>query len=131
MSDVSIVEAKVNSTCEDIEKEDKIAALKERLTKDHTALVVNGINGNGTHEQLEEMMDTEIEPNTAITTNGVVKVRNCGSSSKNTEKVTIVESSTQKLHTNGSSKVKEDSKVINIGGKLSLPAGMSVTSLGL
>ena len=70
MSDVSIVEAKVNSTCEDIEKEDKIAALKERLTKDHTALVVNGINGNGTHEQLEEMMDTEIEPNTAITTNG-------------------------------------------------------------
>ena len=133
--DATAANVKTNYTSEEIGNEDKIAALKERLSKEHTAHVVNGTNGNSNHyEQSGKMDTTENKINPAIA-NGINAETDNGTNSKNTEKLPNVSSALQK-HTNGSSPkrvppVKIDSKVIEIDGKLSLPAGMSVTPLGL
>ena len=133
MSDAATTNTKPSSACE-IDNEEKIAALKERLSQDHKAHVVNGTNGNGNHvEKLAEMNASENKSKVKMTNGVNTSEKDNYNSLKHTE-MSSSASSVSQLHTNGSSCKKEvsniDTKNMGAGGKLSLPAGMSVTSLG-
>ena len=137
MSDTTAAEVNTNSACRAVNN-DKIAELKERLVKEHTAHVVNGTNGNGTHKEESEEMDIKENTTNIGIPNGVTVGGDNGSNLSIKEKLATVSSSLSaaQQQTNGSaSKVtlsnKSAPKVIELDGKLNLPAGMSVTKLGL
>jgi hypothetical protein len=134
MSDIT---AKVvsDSSIRELDSKGKIAALKEKLAHDNTGIVINGTNGKSNHsnnpKKLMSKPDNIVNVKLA---NGVNSEVDNGISSRNSEKSSNISSALQQ-HTNGKiSKgvlpVKTDQKVLDIDGKLSLPAGMSVTPLG-
>ena len=133
MSDTT---TKVNaSSVREIDPEDKIAALKERLAQDHTGLLVNGTNGSNNHgEKSKVTMNKSANKGTPKIANGVNNDGDNGDSSRSLEG-SPKNPSTLQVHSNGKFAkslvpVKNRPKSSEIEGKLPLPAGMSVTSVG-
>ena len=121
------------SPVREIDSEGKIAALKERIAKGHSGIVVNGTNGRSKHSENTKSVKNQSDNMLNIrTANGLNSEVDNGNSTLNSEKGLKVSSNLQH-HTNGkmstsSLPVKTSKTVFN--SKLPLPAGMSVTPLG-
>ena len=132
MSDAPVEKSNSSSLCL-TNSEQKIATLKERLSQDQSINKVNGTNGSShnSEKSIAKMSETGNKLKD-IMTNGI----SAQSSSANLSnlKAPFNMSSKSPSQANGKSikgqmHASSDSRV-NIGGKISLPAGMSVTPLG-
>lgn len=132
MSDAPVEKSNNSSLCL-TNSEKKIATLKERLSQDQSINKVNGTNGNShnSEKSVAKMSETGNKLKD-IMTNGI----SAQSSSANLSnlKAPFNMSSKSPSQANGKSikgqmHAPSDSRV-NIGSKISLPAGMSVTPLG-
>ena len=132
MSDAPVEKSNNSSLCL-TNSEKKIATLKERLSQDQSINKVNGTNGNShnSEKSVAKMSETGNKLKD-IMTNGI----SAQSSSANLSnlKSPFNMSSKSPSQANGKSikgqmHAPSDSRV-NIGSKISLPAGMSVTPLG-
>ena len=89
------------SPVREIDSEGKIAALKERLAKGHTGMVVNGTNGKSKHSENTKSVINQSDNMLNIrTTNGLSSEVDNGNSTLNSKKGLNV-SSTLQQHTNG------------------------------
>ena len=131
MSDAPVEESNNSSLCL-TNSEKKIATLKERLSQDQSNKV-NGTNGSShnSEKSIAKMSETGNKLKD-IMTNGISAQSSSANLSNLKSPFNMSSKSPSQANgktTKGQMHAPSDSRV-NIGGKISLPAGMSVTPLG-
>ena len=131
MSDAPVEKSNNSSLCL-TNSEKKIATLKERLSQDQSNKV-NGTNGSSHNSEKSIAKMSEIGNKLKdIMTNGISAQSSSANLSNLKSPFNMSSKSPSQANgktTKGQMHAPSDSRV-NIGGKISLPAGMSVTPLG-
>ena len=122
---------KEDCSSREINSEDKIAALKERLAIDRSGITVNGANGNGIHNKMSEKNSKDLQQSKI--SNGVKPDEDNRIKPNSSEKLN--NSSTELQHTNGNSTkntvpFKTKQMLVDANRKTQIATGISVASSG-